>query len=124
MLRANFCVVLFPKSLYSYIDTQWRRSSSRKKFQTASASTLPKFIWNIRDNDLKIARKVLLEEFLRVENRLKIQFFVIFLNTKSFRSLFLKYSLFLPLLASSDHDYFRLSSRNSGEHKGRLLWKF
>lgn len=64
MLRANFCVVLFPKSLYSYIDTQWRRSSSRKKFQTASASTLPKFIWNIRDNDLKIARKVLLEELL------------------------------------------------------------
>lgn len=67
MLRANFCVVLFPKSLYSYIDTRWRRSSSRKKFQTASASTLPKFIWNIRDNDLKIARKVLLEELL--ENR-------------------------------------------------------
>lgn len=64
MLRANFCVVLFPKSIYSYIDTQWRRSSSRKKFQTASASTLPKFIWNIRDNDLKIARKVLLEELL------------------------------------------------------------
>lgn len=73
MLRANFCVVLFPKSLYSYIDTQWRRSSSRKKFQTASASTLPKFIWNIRDNifDLKIARKVLLQELLESRESFK-----------------------------------------------------
>lgn len=78
MLRANFCVVLFPKSLYSYIDTQWRRSSSRKKFQTASASTLPKFIWNIRDNDLKIARKVLLESRESFKNSILCNLFKLF----------------------------------------------